>query len=96
MSYDIELTWARGAVDPSNGIFKATNYAGDGTLAWSSEPLPDMVLAPGSYVEFQRYSATTISVDLLDIAVAYTVGAGPAATVDAVSGIPLLTDVSTG
>ena len=87
MATDVELTWARGAVDPSQGIFHDLNPDGDGTFAWSTEPLPDFVLAAGSYVTFQRYSNVGGAVNLENIGVAYTVGAGPLSSVS--SGVPL-------
>lgn len=91
MATVLELTWARGAVDPSLGIFHDLNPDGDGTFAWSTEPLPDFVLAAGSYVTLQRYSNVGGAVDLDNIAVAYTVGAGPVASVSALGDIlPLL------
>lgn len=91
MATVLELTWARGAVDPSLGIFHDLNPDGDGTFAWSTEPLPDFVLAAGSYVTLQRYSNVGGAVDLDNIAVTYTVGAGPVSSVQGVQDIlPIL------
>lgn len=101
MAVQLSLTWARGAtgLEQLDGYVPGT-YAADGVGARGTFPLTDIVLPPLGFVSLTAYRGATDGgageCNIQNIAVTYTLGAGPVSTGTLVDLTPFLLPVSNG